>query len=251
MLTDQINQAIKMVRQAQTTISVSDVTKYTDLAYLEDKSDEGRLKALCMTAMSKPECSAVCVFLRDVQKCREFLKGSDVKVACVIDFPNGEGDSKVVRREIDDAIIGGSQELDIVFPYRTYIDTKAIAYKNFERVFEHISKRAFTKVIIETGAFSDMEMIYDLTCGLIDMGANMIKTSSGKHANGPTMEVAAAILIGIKNHGIGATTGIKVSGGIRTCQDAAPYARLYQNIISRDWRNRSRLRFGASQIISS
>lgn len=251
MLVDQIARVVKEVKNTSLSVSPNDLKKFTDLAYIDENAEEQRLEAICLTAKTPPASAAVCVFPQHVKFCKDRLRGSDVKVAAVLNFPLGDGDSKEVRRQIDEAILLGSHEIDIVFPYQKYLDAKATAYTMFEKIFEHIAKRAFTKVIIETGALQDNVLIYDLSCGLIDMGVDMIKTSTGKHAQGPTLEAAAAILFAIKNHGVGAATGLKVSGGIKTCQDAAPYARLYQRIINRDWRNRSRLRFGASQLITS
>lgn len=251
MLIDKIQQAIKETENYNLSLTASDVKKCTDLAYLEGSADMSQIKTLCENAVSDDvEASAVCVFPDYVEQCRELLNGKETKVAAVINFPTGDEDSKAVRKSIDRAIMNGAQELDIVFPYQTYKETRSQAYKDFEVIWEHIAKRAFTRVIIEVGALEDVDVIYDLSCGLLDLGVEMLKTSTGKHPNGPTAETAASILFAIKNHSSGAAAGLKVSGGLRTIDDVSLYARLYQRIIGRDWRNRSRLRFGSSQLIA-
>lgn len=251
MLIDQINQSIKEVDSFSMTVTAEDVKKYTDLACLGDNVSNESIKEVCELATAKTHCAGVCVFPGWIEICRDYLIDSEVKVAAALNFPDGLQDSKEVRKNIDKSIVAGAQEIDIVFPYGMYLETKAQAYKQFEVIFEHIAKRAYTKVIIETGAFGeDYDTIYDLTSGMIDLGVDMIKTSTGMHEQGASLGAAAAILFAIKNHGVGAVTGLKVSGGIRTCDDASKYARLYQRVINRDWRNANRLRFGASKLIT-
>ena len=246
----EINRIIKEIQISATEVFEHDLKKFTDLACLDDEIDDAKLKTLCDAVCEPPRSTAICVKPPFVSACRKNLEGRDVCVSAAIGFPTGDAVLKDLRKTIDVAIIEGAKEIDLVFPYQIYLaGHKVDAYKRFECLLDHIARRVYTKVIIESGAFSDLDRIYEIACGLIDLNVDMIKTSSGYHEKGASLEAVAAILLAIKNHDIGAQTGIKISGGVKICQEASYYTALYQRIIGRDWRDRMRLRFGASQWI--
>ena len=107
------------------------------------------------------------------------------------------------------------------------------------------------KVILETGVLGEITIIADAAYDALSAGADFIKTSTGKLTEGATLEAAATMLLVIqhitpqlKHH-----VGLKVSGGIRTLEQAAQYIELADAIMGRDWVKPSTFRIGASKLM--
>jgi len=78
-------------------------------------------------------------------------------------------------------------------------------------------------------------------------GADFLKTSTGRVTPGPSLE-AAAVLLAVIEEAEG-RVGLKVSGGIRTTQQAAQYLYLVDHFMGRGWTRPETLRFGASALL--
>ena len=80
----------------------------------------------------------------------------------------------------------------------------------------------------------------------IDAGADFLKTSTGKVGVNATVPAAGAMLDAIQASG--SQCGLKVSGGIRTLDDAAPFLALVDSRMGRDWATPRHFRIGASAL---
>jgi deoxyribose-phosphate aldolase len=109
------------------------------------------------------------------------------------------------------------------------------------------------KVILETGALNDPALIADACFDVFSVGADFVKTSTGKISEGATLEAAATMLLVIKHMQpqVKHTLGLKVSGGIREVQQAAQYVELADAILGRDWVTPQTFRIGASKLIDA
>jgi deoxyribose-phosphate aldolase len=103
------------------------------------------------------------------------------------------------------------------------------------------------KVILETGRLDEPARIAAAARAAIMAGADMLKTSTGKSGTGATLE-AAAVLLAVIEEAEG-RVGLKVSGGIRTTQQAAQYLYLVDHFMGRGWTRPETLRFGASALL--
>ncbi len=81
----------------------------------------------------------------------------------------------------------------------------------------------------------------------IAAGADFCKTSTGKIDVGATPDAAAAILSVIAD--ADRTVGIKLSGGVRTLDDAQTYLDLIDEVMGADWVSPATVRFGASSLL--
>jgi deoxyribose-phosphate aldolase len=133
--------------------------------------------------------AAVCVPPPFVEKCKELLKGSTVKVATVIGFPFGYSAVEAKLAEILLAMVDGVDELDIV--------ASIMAIKNNDWLYvsneiNHVmpvvkSKGKTVKIIIESGVLTEDELLK--CCELYGAaGIDYLKTSTGYAETGATVE---------------------------------------------------------------
>jgi len=152
---------------------------------------------------------AVSVNTALVEHARHFLEESDVKVVAAVGFPLGAMDSDAKRYETEAAIEAGAQEIDVVLNIGRLKDgDDRYVLRELRDVAEAADER-LVKVIIETCLLTEEEKLR--ACRLIlDSGAHFVKTSTGFSKGGAT--VADVKLI---REAVGASFGIKASGGIR------------------------------------
>jgi len=107
------------------------------------------------------------------------------------------------------------------------------------------------KVILETGALSSAEEIRKATILALYSGADFVKTSTGKGYPGATPEAVYTMARVLKQYQqkTGTRVGIKVSGGVRTAEDAVKYYTLVRELLGSDWLCKDLFRIGASSLV--
>jgi deoxyribose-phosphate aldolase len=132
----------------------------------------------------------------------------------VADFPRGAAPARERAEEARRLAGEGAREVDVVFPLPALAARDhAAALRDLTAVVRAAGSAA-VKVILETGALDDAEK--GAACALAKAaGAAFVKTSTGFGPGGAT-EADVALLRAL----VGADTGVKASGGIRTAADA-------------------------------
>lgn len=229
-----------------------------DLTSLNDTDTEANITALCKKAYRDPlhHVAAVCVYPSFVKLAVSLLADKPVKIATVANFPHGEDSLDEVIRSIEQSIQSGADEIDVVLPYKRYIQSHQVDAEAEARHFVQACKTAcgdtiLLKVILETGAIQDPQLLTSLCRAAILGGADFLKTSTGKMKIGATIEAAATILFAIKllNKEVKRSVGLKVSGGIRDLKQATEYIELVQRMMGPQWLSPKTFRFGASQLL--
>ena len=155
----------------------ADTAKYIDHTLLKPEAVKDQFEQLCDEAV-KYGLFSVCVNPYWVKFCARKLRGTDVKVCCVIGFPLGATSSRAKGFETRHVIENGADEVDMV------INIGALKSGDMDAVEEDIRhvirasrSTTVTKVIIETGLLSDDEKI--LACEISKKaGADFVKTST-------------------------------------------------------------------------
>lgn len=159
--------------------------------------------------------ASVCVNGRFVEQVRKALEGSGVKTCAVIGFPLGAMATKVKADEAQQAIADGASELDMVISLG---EAKAghwdLVGRDIAAVIAAAGKVP-VKVIVETALLNPAEIVQAAQVAM-DAGAAFVKTSSGFHGGGGATEPAVRLL----RRTVGASVGVKASGGVRTAEMA-------------------------------
>lgn len=220
-----------------------------DLTSLNDGDDDAAIDALCRRAVTPwGAVAAVCVWPRFVARARRALPAS-VKVAAVANFPQGELDAAQAVADAQAIVQAGGDEVDLVLPWRAMLGGQAAQAAALVADVRRACPRATLKLIIESGELPLPDTVRQAARIGLDQGADFLKTSTGKTAQGATPEAAALMLDAIAAHPRAAVVGFKASGGIRTVADAATYAALVRQRLGAGALTPQRLRFGASGLL--
>ena len=191
-----------------------ELNRYFDHTLLKAEATSDQVLKLCDEALEY-HFASVCVNPVFVPLASGKLAGSDVKVCTVIGFPLGANEPAVKAMEAALAVDEGAEEVDMV------INIGKAKEKDFAYIEEEIAKvkqasrEALLKVIIESSALSDDEIIGCCKAAMAAK-ADYVKTSTGFHKTGG----ASAHAVSLMRQTVGETMGVKASGGIHSLAEA-------------------------------
>ncbi|HEX8666293.1 MAG TPA: deoxyribose-phosphate aldolase [Beijerinckiaceae bacterium] len=219
-----------------------------DLTDLSETCSDPGLDALCRKALTPlGPVAAVCIWPQFVDRARDILKGTSVRIATVVNFPGGDEDIERVVDAAEEAVGDGADEIDCVLPYRAFLAGDARhATDLIAGVRDVVDGGRILKVILETGALGNAQKIEAAARLAIAAGTDFLKTSTGKLPVSATPEAAEAMLAAIR--AAGRPVGLKVSGGIRALADAKTYLDLADRVMGEGWATPKTFRIGATQL---
>lgn len=200
-----------------------------------------------------PNVAAICTYPLFVDTVKQALTAQDVKIAAVsAGFPSSQTFIEVKIAETGLAVLNGADEIDVVLNLGYFMED------NYQEIAEEIAeikeacRGAKLKVILETGALVKAELIHKTAILAIYSGADFVKTSTGKGFPGATPEAVYTLCQVIKTYSriTGRKIGIKVSGGVRTAEDAVAYYCIVQAILGEEWLTSDLFRIGASGLLN-
>lgn len=230
------------------------IVSLLDYTRLKDNDTEAEVATFLEQAQTNlGHVAAVCVYPQFVRLAYAIFIESPIRVASVANFPMGDKDLEDVLIEINGALEDGAQEIDVVLPYKRYIaGDMAYASEFVAACNAACHTQAILKVILEAGAFKDKQMLAQAAQDVLLAGADFIKTSTGKIAQGASLECARVMLQVIKDlrTQVQKPLGFKASGGIKTIADAFRYISLADEILGKQCVCPATFRIGASQLLN-
>ncbi|MFN3404839.1 MAG: deoxyribose-phosphate aldolase [Cytophagaceae bacterium] len=161
------------------------------------------------------EFYGVCVPPFWVKRAKREIGSSDVKLVTVAGFPLGYQMTEVKLEELKISIVNGADELDVVMnisAFKINMDWFKIDLAKCARLCHDNGK--LIKIIIETAYLTKEEIVR--ACKIAaDAGADFVKTSTGFAGHGATSEN-----VKLMRDTVGASVGVKASGGIKTYEHA-------------------------------
>lgn len=219
-----------------------------DLTSLGENDTPAQIEALCRSATATAILpAAVCVYPEHVTTARRCLSDRAVKVATVVNFPDGGADPLRVERETRRALGAGADEIDLVLPYRALLEGNAATARTVVRSCRAVCTDGVRlKLILETGVLGTPELIRTACAIGLEEGVDFLKTSTGKVSVNATPAAATIMLDAIA--AAGGRCGFKAAGGIRTLADAATYLDLAEVRLGAHWVDSTHFRIGASAL---
>jgi deoxyribose-phosphate aldolase len=232
-----------LARRAITLIDLTDLADDHSVAGIDD---------LCARAKTHGT-AAICVWPEHVARCVAKLSGSGVRVATVVNFPNGEEPIGEVLASTQAALDAGADDIDVVLPYRAFLDGDLeYAGQVVSQVAALIAPPNLLKVVLESGELGDADVVAAAATLAIENGADFVKTSTGKVPAGASISAATAMIGAIAEaRGQGRSIGLKPSGGIRSYADAASYIDVAESVMGSGWATPATFRFGANGLLDA
>lgn len=200
-----------------------------------------------------PNVAAICVYPNFVSTVKEALTADMLIVATAGGFPSSQTFIEVKIAEVSLAVADGANEVDIVINAGAFIEENLEEFCQEIEEIKSVCRDARLKVILETGLLKTTSNIQKAAILSMYSGADFIKTSTGKGYPGATPEAVYVICRTIKEyyriHRL--KIGIKVSGGIRTTEDAVKYYTIVKEVLGKEWLNPKLFRIGASSLTTN
>ena len=184
-----------------------------DHTQLKPEATPAQIEKLCAEA-AEYHFASVCVNPVYIPLAARLLKGTGVKVCCVVGFPLGAIAPEQKAAEAASCAAMGAEELDMVIHVGA---AKAGDWALVQRDIEGVVKAAAghtVKVIIETCLLTDEEKVKACEAAKA-AGAHFVKTSTGFSTGGATTHDIA-----LMRKTVGPEMGVKASGGIRDYETA-------------------------------
>ena len=228
-----------------------------DLTSLEDDDTPEKITALAEHAVRPADgvqsVAAVCVYPFVLAPAAAVLAGSGVRLAAVAGgFPSGRARAASRVREIRAALAAGADEIDTVIDHGAFLAGNIEDVRGQLGASREAAGDATMKVILETGAIGDPELVRAAADLAISEGADFLKSSTGKSDVGATPEAVEVLLEAARDaEEDGRPMGVKVAGGVRTADQAIGYLELVRMVRGADAVRPDRFRIGASSLLDA
>ena len=189
------------------------IASMIDHTLLKPEATPAQIEKLCAEA-AEYHFASVCVNPVYIPLAARLLKGTGVKVCCVVGFPLGAIAPEQKAAEAASCAAMGAEELDMVIHVGA---AKTGDWALVQRDIEGVVKAAAghtVKVIIETCLLTDEEKVKACEAAKA-AGAHFVKTSTGFSTGGATTHDIA-----LMRKTVGLEMGVKASGGIRDYETA-------------------------------
>jgi deoxyribose-phosphate aldolase len=231
-------------------LQIQELISFIDLTTLSSQDTNENVSSLLNKVIENKHLAmpaTICVF-----PCFASLVNTktDLNIAVVAGyFPTGQATTAIKLLELEHILNGPAEEVDVVINQGNLIEDNLDAIQVELTSSKNLLKNLLLKVIIESGELNPTQ-IKTICKVVIQSGADFIKTSTGKTTTGATPEAVKIICEEIKAHfdKTGSKIGIKVSGGIRTLDDASLYYGIVKNILGEEWLTPELFRIGASTL---
>lgn len=196
-----------------------ELNKYIDHTVLKATANKEDIRKLCEEAR-KYNFYSVCVNGCYVNDTKNYLEGTDVKVAAVVGFPLGAMTTTSKVFEAKEAIENGASEIDMVINVAKLKDQEYDYVREEIRQIKEVIGENVLKVIIETCYLTDEEKVKACELALAAK-ADFVKTSTGFGTGGATFEDVKLI-----KETVGNNAKVKASGGVKDKETAEKYIEL-------------------------
>lgn len=205
--------------------------------------------------LKTPNVASICISPIHIEDVGIALGSSPISITSTVGgFPLSQTFIEVKMLEVAMALENGADELDFVINVGAIHEKQYdVAKSEIETIVQEVDSEAVLKVIIESGSLKDFTSIRNAAYVAMEAGADFVKTSTGKNDMGATPQAVVVIALAIKDFydATGVKKGIKISGGVKTPQQASLYYTIVKEILSEQWLTPSLFRIGASSLVDA
>lgn len=204
------------------TLRVEELAKTIDSTLLEPTATHAEVEELCEGAIEH-HFASVCVLPYYIPTARKILREHDVKVGTVVSFPDGGDSMRAKVASAESSVASGADELDVVMNIGAmlsgdfrYVRDELVRLMRAVRMKSVNAGRGLILVKVVVEAYYLDDKLKRLASKIVeDVGADFIKTSTGRAPGGATTKD-----VELFRDLLSEDVGVKASGGIRTAADA-------------------------------
>lgn len=169
---------------------------------------------------------------------------AQVRVAAVVNFPDGSADVERVERETRRAVAAGADEINLMFPAQSLADGDQMTARRLVARAKARCGHGGLKVILDSPAFADLQLLRAASDSSIAGGADflMLSARSGNAAFGC---IAGAVATA------GRPVGVAVFGNIDSLAQAGGYIGQAATLFGRERVVPARFRIAANTLLDA
>ncbi len=236
---------------------------YLDLTSLESTTCFDDIRQLIVQSDFKYKglkysVAGICSFTNLINAINDCKQDRNIKSIVVsAGFPTSQMPLKAKIEEVKYALDNGAEEIDICINRAMFLsgDKKGVENEisTIKNIISSSKKPALLKVILETGELQSLYNVMEASMLALHCGADFIKTSTGKIPQGADKYSVCVMLLALRRYyrECGEIKGLKVAGGIRTCEEALQYRELFDYFINKDLKSNVYFRIGCSRLLES
>lgn len=231
-------------------LSIEQITSLIDLTSLSDSDNSDSVVQLVKAAnvgIGNQLPASVCVY-SNFHPELEALSQKVKKAVVAGYFPSGQAEIQLKQAELSLISDYPIDEIDFVINKGKVLENDFDYLSRELKMARESTHNKCLKVILETGLLNAWQ-IQKSTQIAIDNKVDFVKTSTGKTETGATKEAAQifAKTIAASNK----ACGIKISGGIRTQNEAQQYINEVSAILGEEFIHPNTFRIGASSLFTN
>ncbi len=229
--------------------------QFLDITTLSISDTEDSVRQLVSTVLTYQSKgfvpAAICVYPNFSTLVSSLLRQKPIATAAVAaGFPASQSFLEVKALEAKLAVQHGANEIDIVINLGEFLQGNDQLVVDEIKSIKEVIGTSKLKVILETGALKDVGSIQRAARLAIQGGTDFLKTSTGKVDIGATPEAVQAMCEVVKEEQLisARKIGIKVSGGVRSKEDALTYYTIVHEMLGEGFCHPDYFRIGASSL---
>jgi deoxyribose-phosphate aldolase len=230
--------------------TILDIVKFIDLTSLNGTDSDKNISELVEKAnkgIGNNLPAAVCVY-SNLTKSFQLINPCIRRTVVAGFFPESQATMEAKAFELKTINSLSIDEVDLVINRGKIIEGDFEYLQQEIKQAREILKTKTLKVILETGELT-VEQIARASKIAINEKADFIKTSTGKSKLGVTKEAIKIMCSEIALSKI--KCGIKISGGVRTIEEALGFQKIIFNQLGESWLDPNLFRIGASSLFDT
>lgn len=193
--------------------------------------------------------ASVTTFAQHVGPMREALGNNCPRISTIINYPNGDFNTYNAMQEMKNAIVAGTDEIDLVFPYQALVNRQAGLCLQFLTKLKEAAGDYPLKLTIEAGILQDAKWIRKASELAVRSGMNFIKTTSGRNRQQVTLTMVQMMLNVIQD--MNPNVGIHIQTNNNSFSEASQYLEEVINRFGTSWVDVSHFRLSGPNLESS
>jgi len=164
--------------------------QFINLYALEDSLEAKYIEQICEKAMVN-KVASLTILPQYLNQTFDILKGSQIKIACVLNYPHGEETLPNIEKAAKILYESGADEIELILPYTKFLNTESVEdiVNYITTVKDIILERKVLRINIEATKLSSSLHIHQICKNILPLNINFIKNVSPPHGKTTILQI--------------------------------------------------------------